>query len=58
MDQRIFPTFELTEFSLTPLTALLGHLVQKYFFLFFALIKKILLQTLIEIFYRYYKEYF
>ena len=41
-----------------PLTALLGHPVQKYFFLkLFALIKKIFLQTLVEIIFRYQKYF-
>ena len=40
---------------LPPLTALLGHQVQN---IFFALIKAIFLQTLVEIIFRYHIKYF
>ena len=40
------------------MTAVLGHPVQNLYFLFFALIKKIFLQTLVEIIFWYHKTYF
>ena len=45
--------FFFDKFCLHPVTALLRHQVQKYFF--FALITKVFLQNLVEIIIRYHK---
>ena len=50
-------SFVTYKFSLHPLTALLGHPVQKYF-PFFLLIKKIFLQILVEVIYNNNPKYF
>ena len=46
--------FFFNKFCLQPLTALLGHPVQKYFFLLFALIKKIYLKYFLDIIKKYF----
>ena len=46
---------KIQKFSVRGCTALFGHQVQN---IFFALIKKIFLQTLVEIIFRYHKFFF
>ena len=48
---------KIQEFGFTPAQSTFGTLSTKYL-TFFAFIKKIFLQTLVEIFFRYHKKYF